>query len=241
MPKKYKRKYRRIIVGLILSLFLGCGTSSIFLISSSGILSLDKEFEKARKSYLDGNYLDSLLILAVLEKQVQADESIEDKSEILSEIHFLSGLCFLEGWNKTDRGKDSFHEALKYNPSFQVSEELYGQRAVQLFQDFMKAELMEASEDSPKAEDSEEKDPSQFAPELSQEDRSVRIVKKNAVLRIKPSKEGSIIKGLPLGALLEVEEDLEEWLKIKLPPDKDGFIMIGYIHRSFTESSSVIH
>jgi hypothetical protein len=69
----------------------------------------------------------------------------------------------------------------------------------------------------------------------------VRIVKRNAVLRIKPSNSGSIIKNLPLGALLEVEKALEEWLKIKLLPDKDGFIMMGYIHRSFVEDSSVIH
>jgi len=237
MPKKYKR----IVVGLFLSLLIGCGTFSILLISSPGRLNLEEEFEKARKLYLEGDYLDSLLILAALEKQAQADESVEDKNEILSEIHFLSGLCFLEGWNKTDQGKDSFQKVLKYNPSFQVSEELYGQTAVQLFQDLMKAELIEASEESPKTEDSEEKDPSQFTSELSQEDKSVRVVNKNAVLRTKPSNEGSIIKSLPLGALLEVEEDLEEWLKIKLPPDKDGFVMIGYIHRSFTESSSVIH
>ncbi len=237
MPKKYKR----IAVCLFLSLLIGCGTISTFLISSPARLNLEEELEKARKLYLEGDYLDSLLILAALEKQAQADESVEDKNEILSEIHFLSGLCFLVGWNKTDRGKDCFQKVLKYNPNFQVSEELYGQKAVQLFQDLMKAELIEASEESLETEDSEEKDPSQFTSELSQGDNSVRVVKKNAVLRIKPSNEGSIIKSLPLGALLEVEEDLEEWLKIKLPPDKDGIVMIGYIHRSFTESSSAIH
>jgi hypothetical protein len=235
------RKYGKIVAGLFLSLIIGCGTFSIFLISFPGYLDLEEEFERARKFYLEGDYLDSLLILAALEKQVQANESVEYKNEILSEIHFLSGLCFLEGWNKTDRGKDSFQKALKYNPSFRVSEELYGQKAVQLFQDLMKDDLTEATEESLETEDSEEKDSGQFTGEPSREETSVRIVKKNAVLRIKPSNSGSILKSLPLGALLEVEEALEGWLKIKLPPDKDGFIMMGYIQRSFIEDSSVIH
>lgn len=236
-----QKNFKRILIGLFLSLFLGCGTFSISLISSSGILELDGEFEEARKHYLEGDYLDSLLILSALEKQIQADETIGDRSGILSEIHFLSGLCFLEGWNQTDRGKDSFKKALKYNPSFQVKEELYGQKAVQLFSELMKAELEKASEDNPAIEDSKEKEPSQFTPELSPEDKSIRIVKKNAVLRVKPSNKGAIIRKLPLGALLEVEEDSEEWLKIKLPPDKNGFVVMGYLHKSFTESSSVIH
>lgn len=231
----------RAVFGLFFSLFIGCGVLSNFLISSPGQFSLEQEFEKARRLYLEGDYLDSLLILAALEKQVQANESVEHKNEVLSEIHFISGLCFLEGWNKTDRGKDSFQKVLKYNPSFQVSEELYGQKAVQLFQDLMKSELTEAPDESPEVADFKEKNPNQRTTDFSQEDNSVRIVKKNAVLRIKPSNTGSIVKSLPLGALLEVEEAKEEWLRVKLPPDKEGFIVMGYIHRSFTESSSIIH
>jgi hypothetical protein len=237
MPKEFEK----ILMVLFLIIFLGCGTFSFSLISSSGIHDLNEEFEKARKLYLEGDYLDSLLILAALEKQVQADETADDKGEILAEIHFLSGLCFLEGWNQTDRGKDSFEQALKYNPSFQVKEELYGQKAVQSFLELMKAELEKVSEDNTAIEDIKEKEPSQLTSELSPEDRSVRVVKKNAVIRLKPSNEGTIIKRLPLGALLGVKEELEEWLKIMLPPDKNGFVVMGYIQKSYTESSSVIH
>ncbi len=237
MPKYHIR----IAIALFLSLLIGYGTTPAHLTSYPGSLDYDQEFEKARKLYLKGDHLDSLLILAALEKQIQADEAVDTKGEILSEIHFLSGLCFLEGWNRTDRGKDSFHKALKYNPSFQVKEELYGQRAVKLFGELMKAELEQPSEENPVMENSEEKEPDQLTPEPVQRDKSVRVIQKNAVLRVKPSSEGTVIKELPLGALLEVEEELEEWLKIKLPPDKAGFIVMGYIHKSSTESSSVIH
>jgi hypothetical protein len=69
----------------------------------------------------------------------------------------------------------------------------------------------------------------------------VRVIKPNAVLRVKPKSEGVIIKKLLLGALLDVEEELGDWLKIKLPPDEDGFVLMGYLHLSFTEKASVIH
>lgn len=69
----------------------------------------------------------------------------------------------------------------------------------------------------------------------------VRVIKQNAVLRIKPTNDSVIIKKLPLGALLDVEEELDGWLKIKLPPDQDGFALTGYLHQSFTEKGTLIH
>jgi len=75
----------------------------------------------------------------------------------------------------------------------------------------------------------------------SAEQDQVRVIKANAVLRIKPKNGSVVIKKLPLGALLDVEEETGDWLKITLPPDEDDFILTGYLHRSFTEKASVIH
>ena len=69
----------------------------------------------------------------------------------------------------------------------------------------------------------------------------IRVIKQNAELRIKPKDGAVVIKKLPLGALLDVEDEIGDWLKISLPPDEDGFILTGYLHRSFTEKASVIH
>lgn len=69
----------------------------------------------------------------------------------------------------------------------------------------------------------------------------VRVIKQNAVLRIKPKNGAVIIKKLPLGAMLELKEEIGDWLKITLPPDEDGFVLIGYLHQSFTEKGSIIH
>ena len=77
--------------------------------------------------------------------------------------------------------------------------------------------------------------------ETSSEYDQVRVIKQNAVLRIKPKDGAVIITKLPLGALLEVDEELDDWLKIFLPPDEDGFVLTGYLHRAFTEKASIIH
>ena len=75
----------------------------------------------------------------------------------------------------------------------------------------------------------------------SEELDQVRVIKPNAVLRIKPKNGAVIIKKLPLGALLDVEEEIGDWLMITLPPDEDDFILSGYLRQSFTEKSTVIH
>jgi hypothetical protein len=69
----------------------------------------------------------------------------------------------------------------------------------------------------------------------------VRVIKTNAVLRIKPKAGAVIIKKLPLGALLVVDEEIGDWLKITLPPDEDEFVLTGYLLKSFTEEGSIIH
>lgn len=81
----------------------------------------------------------------------------------------------------------------------------------------------------------------QYLQATSAEYDQVRVIKQNAVLRIKPKNGAVIIKKLPLGALLEVEEEIGDWLKISLPPDEDGFVLTGYLHRSLTEKGSIIH
>jgi len=68
---------------------------------------------------------------------------------------------------------------------------------------------------------------------LYSQETKIRVIKKDAVLRLKPNNDSLLIKALPLGAILEVEETLGDWVKVKLPPDKDGIVIIGYVHNSF--------
>lgn len=66
----------------------------------------------------------------------------------------------------------------------------------------------------------------------------IRVIKQGAVLKLKPNEESLTIKKLPVGALLNSLESIGEWIKIKLPPDKDGIVITGYIHNSFWLSLS---
>lgn len=69
------------------------------------------------------------------------------------------------------------------------------------------------------------------------QEAKIRIVKEDAVLRLKPNNESIEIRKLPIGSEFLVEEPLGEWITIKLPPDKDGIIITGYVHNSYVEFS----
>ncbi len=87
----------------------------------------------------------------------------------------------------------------------------------------------------------QEKAADQSLQQAPDDTQKVRVIKMDAVLRLKPKDDAVVLRKLPLGALLDVEEQLDDWLKISLPPDKDKFVVTGYLHKSFTEPSSVIH
>jgi hypothetical protein len=63
----------------------------------------------------------------------------------------------------------------------------------------------------------------------------MRIVKSGAVLRIKPDEKSEVIMNLPIGALFDLDERLEDWVKIRIVKNQDGFTIIGYVHVSFIE------
>lgn len=71
------------------------------------------------------------------------------------------------------------------------------------------------------------------------QETKVRVIKEGAVLRLKPESESIIINNLPLGAFLDAEETIGEWVKVKLPPDKNGVVVTGYILSSFVEFEKI--
>jgi hypothetical protein len=67
------------------------------------------------------------------------------------------------------------------------------------------------------------------------QDVKVRVIKQNAVLRVMPNPESAIIRGLPIGASLAVEETTGLWIKVKLPPGSDGIVIKGFVEASSVE------
>lgn len=68
---------------------------------------------------------------------------------------------------------------------------------------------------------------------LCSQKTKIKIAKEDAVLRLKPNSESMIIETLPVGSKFFVEDTLDEWIKISLPPDKEDIVITGYVHRSF--------
>lgn len=91
------------------------------------------------------------------------------------------------------------------------------------------------------AQEFQQKEAGPAPQEASDDSHQVRVIKNDAVLRLKPKDDAVVLRKLPLGVLLDIEEQIDDWLQISLPPDKDGFVVTGYLHKSFTEPSSVIH
>jgi len=67
------------------------------------------------------------------------------------------------------------------------------------------------------------------------EETTARVIREGAVLRQSADNESPVMMSLPLGAVVDVEEVLEGWLKVKVPPGKDGIVIIGFINSSFVE------
>ncbi len=74
-----------------------------------------------------------------------------------------------------------------------------------------------------------------FPNDLFCQTNKVRVIKKDAELKLKPNNESLTIMNLPIGGEFDIEETIGEWIKVKLPPDKDGIILTGYINSSFLE------
>lgn len=67
---------------------------------------------------------------------------------------------------------------------------------------------------------------------LHSQESKIRIIENDAVVRLEPNNTSLVIRYLPLGAELKVIGIIGEWLKVELPPNKDGIVITGYIHQN---------
>jgi len=63
----------------------------------------------------------------------------------------------------------------------------------------------------------------------------VRITVEKANVRLKPTKDSTIIKTLPFGVILEAEKKIGDWYYIKLHQNDMGIVVTGYIHQTIVE------
>jgi hypothetical protein len=195
---------------------------------------LKYEVREAESLYSQKEYPEVAIKLSKLMSRIDITGEIENRNEHLAKIHFLWGANYV-GLNKPLIAKWHFEKVLEYNPDFEINRQKYNKNVIQVF---------EGTFESPRERDIEKTkiQRKSSAQELSppykktfQEGDKARVIKIGAVLRLEPSDKSTIIRKLPLGALLDVEEISEDWVKIRLLPSKDGIIIVGYIHRSFVK------
>ncbi len=70
---------------------------------------------------------------------------------------------------------------------------------------------------------------------LRAEKITVKVITETAFVRLKTSIDSMIIAQVPLGTTFEASEKIEDWYKVALPPDEQGFVVEGYIHSTDVE------
>lgn len=74
---------------------------------------------------------------------------------------------------------------------------------------------------------------------LSQQSRGeeidIRIIVSGAEVYLKPSLASLVVATVPMGASLKATERREEWFRVNLPPDENGFVLAGYVRAEAAE------
>jgi hypothetical protein len=195
-----------------------------------------EELENAKALYLQKNYNESVAKISTLKRQLDTSTGIEKKNKLLAQIHFLWGAYFIDARKEANIAKVHFKKVIEYDPDFKFDNNNYTNDVEQIFAEHLREEISGIAK---KSEHVEQKTESQTQ-ELSshyhpnyEKGSYIRIIKNNAVLRLEPDDKSTVIKELPLGAQLAVEDTYKDWVRIKLPPNKDGIVIDGYVHVSF--------
>lgn len=64
----------------------------------------------------------------------------------------------------------------------------------------------------------------------------LRVITSDAPLRLEPKTGSTVVSKVKIGAVLNAETKSGEWYRVNLPPDKDGYVISGYIHQDDVSS-----
>lgn len=195
--------------------------------------SINKEIYNVELLFRGKRYDEAIYKLALLKHAVEQSEFIENKNSLLSKINLIWGACYIEGKGKNQIGKVYIEKALKYNTKLELDRKKYDEEVIRIFEEIVNEPEVAEEEEEEEAKEKQNKNLDKPLVKTYPPGSYVRVVKENAVLILEPTKNSQVIKYLPLGAQLEVLENIENWIKVKLAPNKEGIVIVGFIRVSF--------
>jgi hypothetical protein len=193
-----------------------------------------REMEEIESLFSEGEYNSAVARLAALKNSIDTATAFDKKDEYLARIHFLWGAYFVIT-KKPTVAVQRFETVLKHDPEF-IPTGQFSDKIMELFGQVKRSPTEKPTEE--KSEAALKETPTTRAEASHRvffKGLQVRVVKEGASLKVEPEQKALSIRNLPLGALLTVEGKVGDWIKIKLPPNNDGIIVMGYIHVSFVK------
>ena len=62
---------------------------------------------------------------------------------------------------------------------------------------------------------------------------TARVIQSGAILKAQPKEDSTTIMEIPVGAVINIEDIIGDWIKVKLPPDKNGFVIVGFLNEKY--------
>jgi hypothetical protein len=184
---------------------------------------------EAEDIYKEKRYGEAIALAGKIKKRIESTSHSARRAINSARVNLLFGAYFYDVRKLPNVAKTYFDDVAKSLPDINIGEAIYGENVVKYFRSLLK-ENKEISNLS-KAEAPQSKDRISAVSEIRKGSK-VRIIKKDAELHVKPDEQSEIITTIPLGALLDVDGVSGDWIRIRLPQNKDGFAIVGYIHDS---------
>ncbi len=188
----------------------------------------EKDIKEAESLFRNGEHDLVIQKLAQLVRYLEQSKGVPGRKSLLIRARLLLGSSYLKK-QITGVSDAIFKKVLDLSPDISMDIDFFGEDVYQAFQRIRENSVEEKLIAEKEAEN---RDAIKRTP---LKDTYVMVVKNGAVLRIKPDEASIIIRQLPIGASLKAEELIRDWIKIQLPPDKDGIVIKGYIKKSFVE------
>jgi len=198
------------------------------------IVDPEQEINKAEELFFRGDYKLALPKLLQLVRFPKKPQEANISKNILARAYILLGTFHLRKGSKIS-AESYYNEYIKLDSEVKVKKEKYGEDVFQAIEILKKQYIKQKSQAKEKyiSNSKKQKDKEEFSKKVQ-----VVVIKEDAVLKLDPNDESMSIRKLPLGALLNVRQILNEWIKIELMPNKYGIAVVGYVKSSFVRLES---